>query len=159
VRAWVTRENVNKLIEANEFGGPIDLLSLDVDGIDYWLWEAIDVVSPRVVVLEYQDILGPERACTVPYKDNFCAYDYPTTNGMPNFAGASLQAFVKLGRRKGFRLVGCNRYGYNAFFIKQGVCENLFPEIQVANCFKHPKVIWGMNERLATARQLPWVDV
>jgi len=76
---------------------------------------AIDVVSPRVVVLEYQDILGPERSVTVPYSDDFAAAQHSMTGTSPNFAGASLAAFVKLGRRKGYRLVGVNRYGSMIF--------------------------------------------
>jgi hypothetical protein len=69
--SWVTKANVNDLLSENGFSGEIDLLSLDLDGIDYWIWEAIERVTPRVVVLEYHDILGPDRAWTVPYADDF----------------------------------------------------------------------------------------
>ena len=85
-------------------------------GWDYWIWEALTVVTPRIVVLEYQDILGPDRAWTVPYSDTFTASAYSMTGCMPDFAGASLAAFVKLGHAKGYRLVGVNRLGFNAFF-------------------------------------------
>jgi len=159
VHAWVTRNNVNELIRANGFSGDIDLLSIDMDGVDYWIWEAIEAIMPRVVVVEYQDILGPERSMTVPYRDDFNAYEYPTTNGMPNFCGASLPAFVKLAHERGYRLVGCNRYGYNAFFIRNPVGQREIPEIPVRECFKHPKVIWGMKERFPTVQDLPWVEV
>lgn len=159
VCAWVTRDNVNSLIRENGFEGEIDLLSLDVDGVDYWLWDAIDVISPRAVVVEYQDILGPERACTVPYRDDFSVRDYPTPHGMLDYAGASLPAFVKLGKAKGYRLVGCNAYGYNAFFIKRRVGENMFSEIPIAECFNHPRSIRRMNERFPAVKDLPWVDV
>ena len=125
VCSWVTRGSVNELLSTNGFRGEIDLLSLDLDGVDYWIWEAIEDVSPRVVVLEYQDILGPERSWSVPYADDFTSQRYPVVDGMPNFAGASLPAFVKLGRRKGYRLVGVNRLGYNAFFIKNGLAVTI----------------------------------
>jgi hypothetical protein len=157
--SWVTRSNINDLIKSNGFTGEIDLLSIDMDGVDYWIWEAIEAVSPRVVVVEYQDILGPERACTVPYSDDFCAGGYPMTDGMPNFSGASLPAFVKLARRKGYRLVGTNRYGYNAFFVRDGIADDLIPAVEANTCFSHPKVVWGMRERLPTVKELPWVDV
>jgi len=127
VCSWITRDNVNEVLQNNGYEGEIDLLSIDVDGLDYWLWDAIDVISPRVVVVEYQDIIGPEKAITVPYKDDFNAYEYPTTRGMPNFCGASLHAFVKLGREKGYRLVGCSRYGVNAFFMHGGLGEKELP--------------------------------
>jgi hypothetical protein len=159
VCSWVTRGSVNELLSANGFQGEIDLLSLDLDGMDYWIWESIERVSPRVVVIEYQDILGPERSWTVPYADDFSSRNYPMTDGMPNFAGASLSAFVKLGRRKGYRLVGVNRYGYNAFFVRNGLGGDHLPEIEVGNCFSHSKVIWGMRERFATIKDFPWVEV
>ena len=159
VNSWLTRQGVNELITSNGFSGEIDLLSLDLDGIDYWIWEAIEAVTPRVVVVEYQDILGPDRNWTVPYADNFSASAYPKTDGMPDFAGASLGAFAKLGRRKGYRLVCVNRYGFNAFFVKNGLGEELLPEIAVGQCFGHPKVIWGMRERFPAVKDLPWVEV
>jgi hypothetical protein len=159
VCSWITRDGINELVKTNGFTGEIDLLSLDLDGVDYWIWEALDVVAPRVVVLEYQDILGPDRNWTVPYSDNFSSAAYPNTDGMPNFAGASLSAFVKLGRRKGYRLVGTNRYGYNAFFVKNGLADQLLPEIETRQCFDHHKVVWGMRERFPTVKDLPWVEV
>ena len=157
--SWIKKDNVNALLSENGFQGEIDLLSLDMDGVDYWIWETIEVISPRVVVLEYQDIIGPEKSLAVPYADNFDAHKYPTTQGMPNFCGASLSAFVKLAQRKGYRLVGCNRSGYNAFFIKNNLGEKEMPEIPVADCFKHPKVLWGMKHRWPTVKDCPWVEV
>jgi hypothetical protein len=157
--AWITRENVNQVLESQDFKGEIDLLSIDVDGIDYWIWEAIDIVTPRVVAIEYQDIIGPEKALTIPYIENFNATKYPMTNGMPNYCGASLPAMVKLAKKKGYRLVGCNRYGYNAFFIKNSLAQNEIPEISISDCFTHPKVTWGMQERFPTVKDLPWVEV
>jgi len=159
IRSWVTLENVNEVIKESNFDGEIDLLSIDMDGVDYWIWEAIEAIEPRVVIAEYQDIIGPDKALTVPYKDDFNAYEYPTTLGMPNFCGASLPAFVKLGKKKGYRLVGCNRYGYNAFFVKNTCGEKQIPEIPIKECFKHPKVLWGMKERFPTVKDLPWVEV
>jgi hypothetical protein len=111
VHSWITRDKINQLLSNNGFEGEIDLLSIDLDGVDYWIWDAIKVIRPRVVIVEYQDILGPDRSLTVPYSDNFNANDYPKINGMLNFCGASLPAFVKLAKKKGYRLVGCNRLG------------------------------------------------
>jgi hypothetical protein len=157
--SWITRENVNDVIRKNGFEGEIDLLSIDMDGMDYWIWETIDAINPRVVVVEYQDMLGPEKCLAVPYRDDFNAYAYPSTQGMPNFCGASLPAFVKLARKKGYRLVGCNQYGYNAFFIRNPLAEYAIPQIAIEECFRHPKVLWGMRERLPTTQNFPWVEV
>jgi hypothetical protein len=159
VRSWVTRHGINSLLRDHGFSGDIGLLSLDLDGVDYWIWDAIEVVTPRVVIVEYQDMLGPERACTVPYADDFLCDSFPKTGGMPNFAGASLGAFVKLAHRKGYRLVGVNRYGFNAFFVRNGLGDDVFPEIDPRTCFSHPKVVWGIRERFPTTASLPWVDV
>jgi len=159
VCSWIKRDNINDLLRQHGFVGEIDLLSLDMDGVDYWIWEAIDAIAPRVVVVEYQDIIGPERALTVPYAEDFDAWGYPSTDGMPNFCGASLAAFVKLAHRKGYRLVGCNRYGYNAFFVKRGIGEQQLPEVPAVECFRHPKNAWGQQHRWPTVKHLPWVEV
>lgn len=159
VRSWVTRDNVDDIVSAHGFAGDIDLLSLDMDGVDYWIWDALSAARPRVVVCEYQDIAGPERSVTVPYSEDFDARRYPMTGSMPNFAGASLAAFTKLARGKGYRLVGCNRYGYNAFFVRDGLGEDLVPEVSVESCFTHPKVLRGMAERWPLVADLPWVEV
>jgi hypothetical protein len=159
VHSWITRDNINDVLRKNGFEGEVDLLSIDVDGVDYWIWNAIKVIKPRVVVVEYQDILGPDKSLTVPYSDDFYAYKYPVTDGMPNFCGASLLAFVKLARKNGYRLVGCNRFGYNAFFVLNPLGIKHIPEIDITECFEHPKVRWGMKERYPTVKDLPWVEV
>ena len=159
IQAWITRSNINQIIESNGFSGILDVLSLDLDGVDYWIWEAINVITPRIVVLEYQDILGPDRSLTVPYSDDFSGYSVSVTAGMPDFAGASLRAFVKLAQRKGYRLVATNMLGYNAFFIHQDIQESVVPSVQIEQCFTHPKVIEGMKTRFPKVRELPWEEV
>jgi len=159
MHSWVTRENVNDLVGGAGFTGEIDLLSLDMDGMDYWIWDALNVVQPRVIILEYQDILGPDRSVTVPYEPNFYAYKYPTTNGMPNYCGASLRAFTKLATKKGHRLVGCNSFGYNAIFVRNGLGETALPRVEIENCFLHPKTQWGMKHRYPEVANLPWQEV
>ncbi len=157
--AWITRDNVNKILVDNGFEGDIDLLSIDMDGVDYWIWDAIDVIEPRVVVVEYQDIIGPNKALTVPYSDNFNGFKHKTASRFPGYCGASLLAFKKLAKKRDYRLVGCNRLGYNAFFIKNPIGKNIIPEVSIEDCFTHPKVLWGMNERFANVKNLPWIEV
>jgi len=156
---WLTRENVNTIVRENGFEGEIDLLSIDVRGIDYWLWDALDVIRPRVVVIDNQDILGPDIEVTVPYDKNFRADDHPTTRGMPNFSGASLAALVKLGKKKGYRLVGCNRYGFNAFFVRNDLGAKELVELSTQECQKHPKVVQGIEQRFPEVKDHPWVKV
>ncbi len=152
VEAWITVENINSLLKEHDYTGEIDLFSLDMDGIDYWVWKAIDVISPRVIVLEYNSPMGPHRSVTVPYREDF----QPAGGG---HAGATLPAFVKLGHEKGYRLIGCQRYGFNAFFLRNDVGADLFREVPVEDCFHHPHAHWCMEFGRRSLAQLEWVEV
>lgn len=155
-KAWITRDNVNKTITDGGVAGSIDLLSLDIDGIDYWLWEAITAIDPRVVVLEFNHLLGPERSVTVPYNDSFVA---EFTKYGSDYAGASLAAFVKLGKKKGYRLVGTNAFATNAFFIRNDVKHPWLEEVSAASCFDHPRAQFGMKVRYPAVADKQWVEV
>lgn len=152
LHAWVTKENVNDVVQGAGFRGEIDLLSLDLDGNDYWIWEALDCISPRVVVLEYRTVWGAERAVTVPYRPDFVADE-------PDYGGASLPAFVKLGASKGYRLVGSEGLCFNAFFLHRGVGEELFPEVPASACFGRPAAQHQIAQRQALVAQREWVEV
>lgn len=151
-QAWVTAENVNELIASSGVRGPIDLLSLDIDGMDYWVWKAISVVDPQVVVCEVHNPIPADRALTVPYDPRFvCENDV--------YRGASLAAMAKLGREKGYRLVGVHQYGFNAFFVKHGVGEEYFPEVTVEACLSDPYSRKSREERWPKAQQYDWQEV
>lgn len=156
---WVTAENVDGLLAAQGVTGDVDLLSIDIDGNDYWVWQAITVVSPRVVVIEYQDILGPDRSVTIPYDPEFRLDRFPVNARDNNYVGASLRALAKLGTAKGYRLVGCNRTGWNAFFVRADLGSDLLPEAAVADCFTHPWNEHGMRHRFPLVQGMPWVEV
>ncbi len=153
---WVTTDNINQILIKNESKGEIDLLCIDIDGVDYWIWKAIDCIQPRVVLLEYQCIWGPEKAVTVPYSPTFKA-QYFGRYGI--YSGASLPALIKLGKEKGYRLIGCQRYGYNAFFIRNDIKHNIFPEIPAYDCFKHPFTHWAQKKFLDNIKNMEWVDI
>jgi hypothetical protein len=131
VNAWVTAENIDSLITSQGIAGPVDLLSLDIDGNDYWIWKALTCITPRVVVLEFNGSCGPEQSLTIAYRPDFCL----DLTRQPYACGASLPAFVKLARLKGYRLVGVQSLGINAFFIRAGLGEALLPERSVQECF------------------------
>jgi hypothetical protein len=154
VEAWITAENINALLRENGAEGDIDLLSLDLDGVDYWIWEAIDCVRPRVVVVECRPEWGPEKTVTVPYRPDFATGSVK----WPWYGGASLPAFVKLGREKGYRLVGAIRHGFNAFFVRDGVGEELLPEVPPGTVTSaDPKRLWP--EHLWSDPGWAWVEV
>jgi hypothetical protein len=150
-QSWITAENINQIVSREGFSGEIDFFSLDVDGVDYWLWERLEAVSPRIVMVEYQDMFFPDEPVTVPYSPDFNRFAVH-----PEFFGASLAAFVKLAHRKGYRLVGCNRYGYNAIFVRNDLAGDLIPEVSVDSCLRHPKVIEARDEKRAAVLELPW---
>ncbi len=118
--AWVTRENINDLIASNGFGGEVDLFSLDIDGSDYWIWEGTTACSPRVVILEYNSMFGPERSVTVSYDAQFDRHAHHSM-----FYGASLTALTRLSARKGYRLVAVEPSGINAFFLRNDLAPHI----------------------------------
>jgi hypothetical protein len=156
VHEWITKDNVNGIIEKAGYTGEIDLLSLDIDGIDYWLWKEISVISPRAVVLEFNHLWGPEVSVTVPYSDDFVV-EYSKYGS--DYAGASLAAFVKLGKEKGYRLVGTNAIATNAFFVRDNIHCQWLPGVDPASCFDHPRARFGMTHRLSGVKDKGWEEV
>jgi hypothetical protein len=112
---FVTRDNINRLLEENGYRGELGLLSIDIDGMDYWIWETITIVQPAIVVIEYNYRLGNDLAVTVPYSPNF---DRTTAHYSHVYFGASLKALCLLAKRKGYDFVGCSSAGINAFFVR-----------------------------------------
>lgn len=156
VHAWITAENINDLIKENGYHGEIDLLSIDLDGLDYWIWEAIDTVSPRVVVIEYNQIWPEDKSVTVPNDPNF----QTEFNGfVTDYAGASLAAMVSLGKRLGYRLIGVEAKQFNAFFVRNDIAPDLFPEIEVAKGLDSDFVKKTRLERMKNIQDRPWVQV
>lgn len=142
--AFITRENINELILQNGITGEIGLLSIDIDGNDYWVWEAIDVVAPSIVVVEYNSRFGPERAVTVPYDPKFVRNTAHYSN---IYYGASLAALCSLASRKGYSFVGCNMSGVNAFFVRKDLRPPSLPELTAADGFVPLKFRESRTER------------
>ncbi|BBJ28326.1 hypothetical protein [Athalassotoga saccharophila] len=120
INSFITKDNINKLL--SKAGKEVDLLSIDIDGNDFYIWEAIDndKFSPRVVIIEYNGSIPPEIALVQPYIENF------KWNGS-NDSGASLKALEILGKEKGYYLVGTGITGVNAFFVRKDLwSEKLF---------------------------------
>jgi len=129
VAAFITRENINELLRSNGVAGDIGLLSVDIDGNDYWVWEAIDAVTPALVVVEYNARFGPERAVTTPYDPAFVR---SRAHHSCIYYGASLAALAALGRRKGYAFVGSNMAANNAFFVRRDLLPPTLRELTAA---------------------------
>lgn len=132
--AKVTAENINSLVSNAGLAGEIDVLSIDIDGNDYWIWKALTAVSPNVVIIETHVEFGM-RNIVVPYDPN---YSYPGKH--PVYHGASPIAMVNLARQKGYRLVGANDLGFNFIFVKNGLAEVELPEVKVESVLTHRSV-------------------
>jgi hypothetical protein len=141
--AWVTSETLDGILQDSGFMGEIDLLSLDVDGMDYWLWKSLTIADPRVVIVEFTPIFGADDPRVLAYDPSFVRpADIP-------FAGTSLAALNTLAKSRGFQLVGVERRGFNAFFVKSELAVDL-PSPSVADCLASPAV-HRTAERLAVA--------
>ena len=122
VGQFVTRENVNSIFVDHAFVGPIGILSIDVDGNDYWIWEAISVIDPDIVIVEYNSVFGNEHAITVPYH---AAFDRTKAHYSNLYWGVSLKGLTYLSEKKGYAFVGCNSNGNNAYFVKKNKAGKL----------------------------------
>lgn len=135
VNAFITVKNINTLFRDNGMTGDIDLLSIDIDGNDYHIWEAISVIQPRVVVIEYNAKFPPECEWVMPYDENH-VWDLSDRHG------ASLKALEMLGGGKGYQLVGTNMTGSNAFFVRAELAQDKFPlPANAENLYNPPRWI------------------
>ena len=117
---YITCENVNSIFESNGFKDDIDLLSIDVDGNDYHIMESINIVNPRVIVVEYNGKLPPDCEWIMKYNPSYI------WNGTDKH-GASLKSLELMAKSKGYQLVGTNISGVNAFFVRKDLVKDLFP--------------------------------
>lgn len=111
---FITAENINGIFRKYEVPEVFDLLSIDIDGNEYWVWKALRDTRPRVVVIEYNVFFGIDVSKTMPYD---AAHRWDETM----FHGASLAALRKLGREKGYTLLHTDSYAPNAFFVEDTV--------------------------------------
>lgn len=126
ISAFITCENINELIGGAGFTGDIGLLSVDIDGNDYWVWSAITVVNPWVVIVEYNSILGDLKALSIPYNPEFVRLE-AHHSGL--YYGASAPAFEQLAARRGYVCLGSNKAGNNLFFIRRDVAHDTIAKI------------------------------
>ncbi len=115
VGAFVTVENINELIAGNGFAGELGILSVDIDGNDYWVLEAIDCVKPAIVICEVNGVFGDLQPFTIPYRPDFRRLEAHYSG---QYFGCSIAAVKMLCERKGYTFIGANTNGVNAFFVR-----------------------------------------
>jgi hypothetical protein len=133
VCAMVKRENINQIIHEAGFAGQVDFLSIDIDGNDYWIWDALEIIQPRIVMIETHVEFGYNNV-VVPYDPD---HVYPGKH--PDYHGASPVAMINLAERKGYRLVGANNYGFNLIFIRKDEGLSLIPTLTCEQVLSHPR--------------------
>ena len=142
VARFLTRDNIAKtFVEAGVPSEP-DLLTIDVDGNDYWLWNAVSGVRSRVVVVEYNAAMGPAKDWVMPYDEQH------QWDGSDRF-GASLKALERSGVNLGYSLVGCDSQGVNAFFVRKDLLGSSFSKAEAGSAYhyvvgkyNHPHLGW-----------------
>jgi Leucine-rich repeat (LRR) protein len=116
---FITAENIEDLFREGNVPTELDLLSIDIDGNDYWVWQAITNYRPRVVIVEYNAIYPPESSWVMQYNPSH-QWKYNS------HVGSSLKALEKLGHQKGYKLVACSFSGVNAFFVREDLLGDNF---------------------------------
>ena len=161
VRVFLTRETLQATLLDHGTPAEVDLLSIDVDGNDFWFWESLDRVSARVTVVEYNAALGPELSLSMPYAPS----GRPADDSPRHFAyaGASLTALVRLAARKRASLVGCDSSGTNAFFVRNDCLTPALRPLAPAAAFRPNAGLLRLGiplaEQIARARRSPFVEV
>lgn len=120
--AFITAENINDLLEANNITGSLGLLHIDIDGNDYWVWKAINIVDPDIVIMEYNSIFGKDHAWTTPYQADFVRGNAHYSN---LYFGSSLKALCMEAEARNMAFIGCNSAGNNAYFVKKEYLDHL----------------------------------
>jgi len=157
---FIDRDNLDTLIAESGITGEIDVLSLDVDGNDYWFWQSIECIAPRIVVIEYNATFGPDAMVSVPYDPAFVRYDVHKSGF---YHGCSLAAIELLGKQKGYRLVGVDETGVNAFLVRAELCAEV-PTVSSSECFKENRgrvkyKKLSRDQQFARIKDMPLVDV
>lgn len=122
---FIDENNINTLISEQGYEGDIGLLHIDLDGNDYYILKAIEVVSPVILILEYNSVFGKKRPISVPYNPMFIRGNAHYSN---LFWGASLKSLCDLATIKGYSFIGCNSAGNNAYFVRDDkLTKNIQP--------------------------------
>jgi len=116
-KAFVTKDNINDLLVDLKLPEEIGILSIDIDGNDFWILKNINALKPAIIIVEYNSFFGSEYPISISYEENFCwRQSHP-----PSYFGASLPAFCHLLANKEYDLVGSNNAGNNAFFVRKEI--------------------------------------
>lgn len=155
--AWITKSNINNLLKNVGITGEVDVLILDLDGNDYHIWDSIDVISPRICVFEINNIIPSDLAITIPYTEDFYARDKGKVHSQ--FRSASLLAMIKLSKKKGYTMVGSHKHGFNIFFVRDDLLNDLLPRPTIDEIQDNEWTRILSNSRWPLVKDHPWIIV
>jgi hypothetical protein len=133
--AFVDKDNIEDLLDRSGFNHDLGILSIDLDGVDYFILSSIARFKPRILICEFNPIFGPTRKVTVPYDKRFQRFKHHYS-GL--YWGASLSALNDVATSLGYELVGTNSTGHNAFFIRNDLIRPPFHRIDPEQAFDFP---------------------
>jgi hypothetical protein len=128
VQSFITCENILETL-STFCSKQIGLLHIDIDGMDYWIWQKISSqYSPDILILEYNSVFGFEKSITIPYQPNFVRH---RAHHSGLYAGASLKALYDYSLSRGYAFLGSNSAGNNAYFVKKELLNNSLREVSL----------------------------
>ncbi len=122
IETAITSENILHILNSNNFDNNLDVFSLDIDGIDYWILEVLPEKLSKILVLEYNPTFGPNLEITIPNLNDFDRKKYHYSHLC---FGVSLKALVTLMNKKKYVFVGTNIACFNAFFVLESEVKKL----------------------------------
>ena len=129
--SFITRENVAALLDESGFDKELGILSVDIDGVDYHVLEALGQWRPAILIVEYNEAFGAQRPVTVPYDPTFVRRKKHVSN---QYWGANLPAFCHLADQRSYALVGVNGVASNAFFVRRDLLNEHVREVNLHSC-------------------------
>lgn len=167
IDAFITKENINELLAKSGFGEDLGLLSIDLDGNDYFILEAITFFKPRILICEYNSVFGATRKISIPYEPGFIRTSKHYSN---LYWGASLPAMTHVANKKGYSLVGTNTASCNAFYVRNDLLNSNVEVLSVEQAYSPSRYRESRDEqgnltyitaeeRLKVIKGLPVFDV
>ena len=155
LQEWITPDSVEGIQErARHLQGGLDIVSLDIDGNDFWVAERLDLLGVSIVVVEYQPLFGETEAVSIPPQDDF---DRASAHYSHLYYGASLRAFTTLLGDKGFSFIGTNRAGNNAFFVQNAALAAIALPVPDLDDLS-PYTRWTVRESRDASGSLSYLD-
>lgn len=151
INAFIDKENINTILDENLTEKDIGILSIDIDGNDYWILKELNFLNPTIIICEFNTIFGDQQQISIPYEKNF---DRKKSHFSKVYFGASILAYKNLLEKKNYTLLGTTSSGVNAFFIKDEYKDNIIKKIK--NIKIYPSIV---RESLNQNSELDFSDI